>query len=50
MYNYKNQLPSPKDYNQLREKVGWGELDLDIVTQSLPKSLYSICAFIKIKL
>ena len=45
MYIYIEKLPTPEKYNELRNKVGWGELDLELVTSSLPNSLYSICAF-----
>jgi GNAT superfamily N-acetyltransferase len=37
------QLPSPADYNRVRELVGWGAYDEDVIAASLPQSLYCVC-------
>jgi GNAT superfamily N-acetyltransferase len=44
MYTYHEEVPSCDKYNELREAVGWGTLDPDAVTRSLPRSLYVITA------
>jgi GNAT superfamily N-acetyltransferase len=44
MYKFVEKVPSPEDYNRLRESAGWGKLNLSVVEQSLPKSVYAICA------
>jgi ribosomal protein S18 acetylase RimI-like enzyme len=36
--------PSVKQFNALRELVGWGKIDGTQVKQGLKRSLYSICA------
>jgi GNAT superfamily N-acetyltransferase len=38
------QLPSPADYNRLRDLVGWGTYEEDVIARSLPQSLYCVCA------
>jgi ribosomal protein S18 acetylase RimI-like enzyme len=37
-------LPSAEDYNRLRQAVGWGVYQLDVIEQYLPRSLYGVCA------
>jgi ribosomal protein S18 acetylase RimI-like enzyme len=37
-------LPSSEDYNRLREAVGWRTHPEDVIAESLPLSLYCICA------
>lgn len=37
-------LPSSEEYNQLRDKVGWGTYDLTVIEKALPNSLYCVCA------
>jgi len=44
MYAFNEELPSHEKYNELREVIGWGSLDADIVKKSLPNSVYSILA------
>jgi GNAT superfamily N-acetyltransferase len=39
-------LPAAADYNRLRAAVGWGRLDLALVSAALPHSLYGVCAFV----
>jgi ribosomal protein S18 acetylase RimI-like enzyme len=43
VYKFIEKLPSPEDYNRFRESAGWGKLDISVVEQSLPKSIYAIC-------
>ncbi len=40
------QLPSAAQYNQLRQAVGWGVYEEDVIERSLPNTLYSLCAFV----
>jgi GNAT superfamily N-acetyltransferase len=44
MYTFHEETPSVKQYNGLRELVGWGALDKEAVEQSLPQSVYSVIA------
>jgi ribosomal protein S18 acetylase RimI-like enzyme len=46
MLNYQiiEKLPTPEEYNQLRQTVGWGIYERDVIEQALPHSLYCICA------
>jgi ribosomal protein S18 acetylase RimI-like enzyme len=46
MLNYQlvEKLPTPEEYNQLRQSVGWGIYARDVILQALPNSLYCICA------
>jgi ribosomal protein S18 acetylase RimI-like enzyme len=37
-------LPAPEEYNQLRQSVGWGIYERDVILQALPNSLYCVCA------
>jgi hypothetical protein len=37
-------LPAPEEYNQLRQSVGWGIYECDVILQALPNSLYCVCA------
>ncbi len=43
-------LPSSEEYNQLRNVVGWGVYDPEVVEMSLPKSLYCLCAVVENKI
>jgi len=38
-------LPQPKEYNILRENVGWGEMPISIVKKSFKKTLYGISVY-----
>jgi ribosomal protein S18 acetylase RimI-like enzyme len=46
MLNYQiiEKLPTPEEYNQLRQLVGWGIYERDVILQALPHSLYCVCA------
>ena len=50
MYKFIERLPSPKEYNRSRESAGWGKLDISAIEQSLPKSIFAICAELNSKL
>jgi GNAT superfamily N-acetyltransferase len=39
-------LPSPADYNRLRVAVGWKPYREQVIADSLPNSLYCLCALI----
>jgi ribosomal protein S18 acetylase RimI-like enzyme len=43
-YQIIEKLPAPEDYNQLRQLVGWGTYERDVIEQYLPNSLYFVCA------
>jgi ribosomal protein S18 acetylase RimI-like enzyme len=43
-YQIIEKLPTPEDYNQLRQLVGWGIYERDVILQALPNSLYCVCA------
>jgi GNAT superfamily N-acetyltransferase len=40
------QLPSAADYNRLRSHVGWSTYGEDVIAESLPHSLYCVCAVV----
>ena len=46
MLNYQivEHLPASEEYNQLRQLVGWGVYEHDVILQALPNSLYCVCA------
>ena len=41
------QLPTPAEYNQLREAVGWGEYQESVIANSLPNTLCCLCVFVE---
>ena len=43
-------VPSAEEYNEIRESVGWGIYELNVNRNALPKSLYSVCAYLNSKL
>lgn len=44
-YRLSVELPTPADYNRLRQAVGWGAYDEAIIAAALPRSLYGVCAW-----
>ena len=44
-YEIIEKLPSPEEYNRLRELVGWGVYNQEVVARALPCSLYCVCAY-----
>ena len=44
-YQIIEKLPTPEEYNQLRQLVGWGIYKRNVILQALPKSLYCVCAY-----
>ena len=42
-------LPDPAEYNHLRESVGWGTYEKEVVESSLPRSLFCVCAVLNEK-
>lgn len=44
---YKKSLPTPEEYNKLRENVGWGTMPNDIVAKSLDRTIYGIAVYEK---
>ena len=46
MLNYQiiEKLPTPEEYNQLRQSVGWGIYERAVIEKALPNSLYCVCA------
>jgi GNAT superfamily N-acetyltransferase len=45
LYTLTDGLPTPADYNRLRQKVAWGEYDESVIAAALPRSLYAVCAW-----
>jgi ribosomal protein S18 acetylase RimI-like enzyme len=43
-YQIVEKLPTPEEYSQLRQSVGWGIYERDVVEKYLPNSLYCVCA------
>jgi len=41
-----DELPAPKEYNRLRQAVGWRTHREDVLEMALPNSLYCVCAFV----
>ncbi|MBN1313371.1 MAG: GNAT family N-acetyltransferase [Anaerolineae bacterium] len=39
-------LPSPEEYADLVQAVGWGTRKPDVVEKALPNSLYGVCAYV----
>ncbi len=38
-------IPTPNEFNNLTESVGWGKRDNKIVEEALKNTLYSICVY-----
>ena len=45
MITYKEFTPTPQQFNQLTDSVGWGTRDEAVVEKALAKSLYCVGAF-----
>ena len=45
MITYKEFTPSPQQFNQLTDSVGWGTRDETVVEKALANSLYCLGAF-----
>jgi ribosomal protein S18 acetylase RimI-like enzyme len=45
-YELVEKLPSAEEYNQLRQSVGWHTYETDVIVESMPNSLYGVCAFV----
>jgi ribosomal protein S18 acetylase RimI-like enzyme len=43
-YQIIEKLPSPEEYIQLRQLVGWGIHERNVIVKALPNSLYCVCA------
>ncbi|MGP8080495.1 MAG: GNAT family N-acetyltransferase [Dehalococcoidales bacterium] len=43
-YQIIEKLPTPEEYSQLRQLVGWGIHERDVIVKALPGSLYCVCA------
>jgi ribosomal protein S18 acetylase RimI-like enzyme len=37
-------MPTPKEYVELRALVGWGEVDLEVASKGLERSLFNVSA------
>ena len=44
-YQIIEKLPSPEEYTLLRQLVGWGIHEHDVIVKALPNSLYCVCAY-----
>ena len=49
-YQFIKKLPTPEEYNFLREKVGWGIYNIQILKNSLPNSIFSVCVYLQDKI
>lgn len=45
MTEYIEKQITPKEFNYLTEKVGWGKRDEFLIEEALSNTLYSICAY-----
>ncbi|MBN1877535.1 MAG: GNAT family N-acetyltransferase [Anaerolineae bacterium] len=45
-YTITEQLPTPAQYNALRQAVGWGIYDEAVIENALPNTLYCVCTFV----
>lgn len=45
MIKYEEKIPTPNEYNNITNAVGWGTRESKIVEIALNNSLYSICAY-----
>jgi len=43
-YQIIEKLLAPEDYNRLRQLVGWGTYERDVIEQTLSNFLYFVCA------
>ena len=43
--SFKQHTPTPHQFNQLTDSVGWGTRDEAVVEKALSRSLYCLCAF-----
>lgn len=42
---FKKQIPTAIEYNYLRQQVGWGEYEINVIEKALPNSLFSVCVY-----
>ncbi|MDC7224535.1 MAG: GNAT family N-acetyltransferase [Spirochaetales bacterium] len=42
---YIERLPTAEEYIFLRQSVGWGSYEKNVLEESLPRSLYGVCCF-----
>ena len=49
-YTLVERIPTAKEYQELREAVGWAKIDLETAEIGLQKALFTICADIKNKI
>jgi ribosomal protein S18 acetylase RimI-like enzyme len=45
MIRIEENIPDAEEYNLLRQLVGWGTLEHNMVNKKLPNSLYGVCAY-----
>lgn len=45
-YTLLERLPTPQEYNNLRQAVGWRTHREDAIAKGLPNTLYCICAYV----
>ena len=42
---YIERIPTPDEYNELTEAVGWGKREITIVKEALNNTLFSLCVY-----
>ena len=45
MIEYRNKIPTVKEFNYLNEKVGWGKRSNKVVKEALKNTLSAICVY-----
>lgn len=45
MFKYIVKNPTPEEFNNLTESVGWGRRDENIIKETLNNTLYSLCVY-----
>ena len=50
MISFRENIPTPEEYNFLTEQVGWGKRDNNIVKEALDNTIYSICVYDEYKI
>lgn len=45
MITYKEHTPTPRQFNRMTDRVGWGMRDEGVVATALKNTLYSLCVF-----
>ncbi len=44
-YVFRERLPTPMEYNFLREQVGWKPYEIAVLERALPNTLFCLCVY-----